>query len=342
MRRREFITALGAAFAWPCIARAQRSSLPVVGFLGTLSAADGGDLVSAFNQTLNGMGFLDGRNVAVEPRWADGQPDRLGALASDLVQRKAAVAIIASGSGAAALAAKTAAAGVIPVIVVEGDLDPVKAGLVGNMNHPGANITGLLLSHPTLMPKRLEILQEAAPSAAIVGMLVNPHSADAQQQSSEAQAAATAAGLTLKIVSATNEDEIDNAFASALVTPQVGAFTVSDDMFLLTQRDRIVAAAATNALPAIYPQRAYVSAGGLMSYAANLGAAFHQAGDYTAKILVGQKPGDLPVLHPTKFELVINRKTANTLQIPDSVVTSADRIFEGGNPNEAAPLWFTR
>jgi putative tryptophan/tyrosine transport system substrate-binding protein len=347
VRRREFMTvvaggvaaaaAAAAAAGWPRVAGAQRSLMPVVGFLGVLSPADVGDLSAAFEQGLSGMGFADGTNVVVEARWAESQPDRLPTLAAELVRRRA-VVIAATGSGASAIAAKTPAAGVIPIVFIEGDVDPVKSGLVKSLDKPGGTITGILLSSPTLLSKRLEMLKEAT-NPEIVGMLVNPNSLDAAIQSNQAQEAASALGVQLKIASATNEDEIDAAFTASLVRPQIGALVVGDDFFLLSQRERIVAAAANNTLPAIYPHPAYVAAGGLMSYAASFGDAYRQAGEITANILLGKKPADIPVVQPSKFELVINRATAGALQIPGSVVASADRIIDGSNSNEASPLW---
>lgn len=338
MRRREIIATIAAAAVWPRIAAAQRSLLPVAGFLSVLSAAETTELLAAFHQGLSGMGFVDGTNVAVEPRWAESQPDRLPALAAELVRRRAAV-IVASGSGVAAIAAKSAATGGNAIVFVESDVDPVKAGLVKSLAHPDGNITGVLMSGPSLLSKRLEALQDAAGDPDVMGMLVNPKSPDGDTQPSQALGIATSLGRKLKLVNATNEDEIDAAFAGALVKPQIGALLVADDLFLLSQRDRIVAAAANNALPAIYPHPAYVVAGGLMSCTANFGDAYRQAGEIAADILLGKKPTEIPVRQVTKFELLVNRKTASTLQIPDSVVNTADRTIEGNNPNEASPIW---
>lgn len=328
MRRRDLIAALGAtALAWPRAVEAQRSSLPVVGFLGVLSAAETADLLAAFNQGLNRAGFLDDRNVAVEARWAESRLEQLPVLADDLIKRRA-IVIVAAGGGAATLAAKTAAAGVTPVVFIESDLDPVKAGLVKSLEQPGGNITGVLLSSPTLLPKQFEILREAAPGADVVGLLANPQSLEAPTKLQQAQAAANEIGVQLRVVNASNPDAIDDAFATTLVPPQVGALIVTDDLFFLTQRDRIIAAAANNGLPAIYPHRAYVIAGGLMSYTVNPLAAYQQAAGLTAEILLGRQPAELAVVQPKTFALVVNRRAAAALRLPDSLVGSADRIID--------------
>jgi putative ABC transport system substrate-binding protein len=327
MQRRELIAAIAGALAWPRGARAQRSSLPVVGFLGVLSAADTADLLAVFNQGLNGDGFLDGRNVAVEGRWAEGRVEQLRSLADDLVKHRA-IVIVAAGGGAATLAAKASAAGVTPIVFIEGDLDPIKSGLVASPEQPGGNITGVLLSSPTLLPKRLELLQEAAPGADVIGMLANPQSLDAQTQLQQAQQSARAKGVPLKVVNATNPDEIDDVFANAFVKPQIDALIVGDDMLFLSERDRIVAAAAANGLPTIYAHRAFVIAGGLMSYAANPIDAYRHAAELTADILLGRRPAELPVVPATTFQFVVNRRTAAALHVPDALVGSADRIIE--------------
>lgn len=344
MRRRDLLTlaaaaaAAGAATAaWPGIAAAQRSLLPVAGFLGVLAAAESADIVAAFQQGLNENGFVDGTNVAVETRWAESQLDKLPGLATELIHHKAAV-VVTSGSGAATLAAKGPAAGVIPLVFVESDLDPVKTGLVKSLDHPSTDITGVLMTGPNLLSKRLEILQDAAGDPDVIAMLVNPQSLDGDRQPSQALGIAQAMGRKLNLVNVASPDDIDDAFANKLVKPQIGALLVADDVFLMAARDHIVTGATNNNLPTMYPHPAYVVAGGLMSYTADFGDAYKQAGEIAADILLGKKANDIPVRQSSKFALVVNRKTAAALQIPDSVTKNADRIIEG-NPNEAAPIW---
>jgi putative ABC transport system substrate-binding protein len=284
-------------------------------------------LVAAFRQGLDEAGFVEGRDVVVEYRWAEGRYDRLPALAADLANRQVAV-IAATGGGVSALAAK-AATTTIPIVFVVGDLDPVKSGLVNSLNRPGGNITGITPSSSFLGPKRLELLHEMVPTAAMIGMLVNPNWVDAETQSREAQEAAHTLGLQLQIVYASREADFDAAF-STLVKLQSTALLVANDGFFLDRRGQIVALAARYTMPAIYAYREYAVAGGLMSYSPSLADGYRQAGTYAGKILKGAEPTELPVMQPTKFELVINLKIAKALRLEISpiVLALADELIE--------------
>ena len=324
MRRREFITLVGGAAAgWPLVASAQQSALPTVGFLNTVSAVPFARMADAFRQGLRETGYAEGQNVTIEYRWADGHIDQLPALAIDLVDHQVAV-IAATGGPAAGLAAK-AATSTIPIVFVSG-ADPVKAGLIANFNRPGGNITGISPLSSALGSKRLEILHTLVPKATAIGILVNPNY-DAEVH--DAQAAADAISLQVKILNASSVTEIDAAFAS-LKQQTIGALFVANDPYLDSQRDQIIALAARNAMPAMYYTREYAVAGGLISYGANIADAYRQAGVYCGKILKGGKPGDLPVLQPTNFELIINLKAAKTLglEVPPQLIALADEVIE--------------
>jgi putative ABC transport system substrate-binding protein len=314
-----------AALACPS-ALAQRA-MPVIGFLAVRSAPELSHLVAAFRQGLDEAGFVEGRDVAVEYRWAERRYDRLPALAADLASRRVTV-ITATGGGASALAAK-AATTTIPIVFVVGDLDPVKSGLVNSLNRPGGNITGITPSSSFLGPKRVELLHEMVPTAAVIGMLVNPNWVDAETQSKEAQEAAHTLGLQLQIVHASNDAEFDAAF-STLVKLQSAALLVANDGFFLDRREQIVALAARYTMPAIYAYREYAAAGGLLSYAPSLADGYRQAGIYTGKILKGAEPAELPVMQPTKFELVVNLETAKALGLTVSplILARADEVIE--------------
>jgi len=324
VRRREFITLVGGAAAgWPLVASAQQSALPTVGFLNTVSAVPFARMADAFRQGLRETGYAEGQNVTIEYRWADGHIDQLPALAIDLVDHQVAV-IAATGGPAAGLAAK-AATSTIPIVFVSG-ADPVKAGLIANFNRPGGNITGISPLSSALGSKRLEILHTLVPKATAIGILVNPNY-DAEVH--DAQAAADAISLQVKILNASSVTEIDAAFAS-LKQQTIGALFVANDPYLDSQRDQIIALAARNAMPAMYYTREYAVAGGLISYGANIADAYRQAGVYCGKILKGGKPGDLPVLQPTNFELIINLKAAKTLglEVPPQLIALADEVIE--------------
>jgi ABC-type uncharacterized transport system substrate-binding protein len=322
MRRRELMALVGAAVAWPAATRA-----PVIGFLGIRSAIELTHLVTAFRQGLNEAGYVEGQDVAVEYRWAEGQYDRLPALAADLISHHVA-AIAATGGGVSARAAK-AATTTIPIVFVAGDLDPVSSGLVSSLNRPGGNVTGIAPSTSVLGPKRLELMHEVVPKASRIGMLLNPNFADAEIQLREAREAAATLGLQLVVSKAAGEAELDSAFAT-LSTQQPGALLIANDAVFLSRREQITALAARYAIPAIYSYREYAVAGGLVSYAPSLADSYRLAGVYIGKILKGTAPADLPVQQPTKFELVVNMKTAKALGLtfPALILARADEVIE--------------
>jgi putative tryptophan/tyrosine transport system substrate-binding protein len=324
--RRDFITLLGGAGAWPLTARAQQPAMPVIGFLSARSPEDSAHLVASFRRGLGEGDFVEGQNVAIEFRWARGQYDRLPALAADLVNRQVAV-LVAVGGEPSAVAAK-AASSTIPLVFTTGG-DPVKIGLVASLNRPGGNATGVSLLTTAPEAKRLGLLHELVPSAALIGVIINPNYQEAGAQSRELQEAARSIGQRLHIVNAKNEEELEAAFA-ALVQERVDALLVSADPFFDTKRDRIIAFAAQHQLPAIYQFREYAVAGGLMSYGISITDGYRQVGIYTGKILKGAKPAELPIQRSIKFEFVINLKTAKALgvKISDNLLSLADEVIE--------------
>jgi putative tryptophan/tyrosine transport system substrate-binding protein len=326
MRRREFISLIGGAAAWPLAARAQQA-MPVVGFLSSRSPSESASDVAAFHQGLREAGFVERQNLAIEYRWAEGQYNRLPVMAADLVGRQAAV-IVGAGGSAPAQATKAATAK-IPIVFVSGSDNPVKDGLVASLNRPGGNVTGISVISSALGPKRFELLHELVPKASVVGVLLNPNYGDADLQMRELQEAAGAIKLTIHGVSASTEPDIDSAFAS-LIQQKIDALFVANDPFLTDRRDQIVALAAHNVMPTIYNNRLFVEAGGLISYGANFADGYRQAGNYVGRILKGENPADLPVLQPTKFELVINLKTAKALglTVPQTLQVAADEVIE--------------
>jgi len=325
LKRREFITLFGGAAVWPLAARAQQAAIPVVGVLETRSPGEAASVLAAFREGLKEVGYVEGKNVVIEYRWAEGQFGRLPVLAAELVRRQATVIYAATIPGALAAQAATTT---IP-IVFNGAGDPVQLGLVASFNRPGGNVTGINLFSATLEGKKLELLHELVPKAVTIGVLINPSWVNAAAQSKDLQAAARTLGLQIDIVNASNESSIDTAFAT-LAERHIGALLVTSNPFFASQRDQLVALAARHGMPAIYAQRELVAAGGLMSYGTNLAEAYHQAGVYTGRILKGEKPADLPVLLPTKFELVINLKTAKALglPVPDKLLVGADEVIE--------------
>jgi putative tryptophan/tyrosine transport system substrate-binding protein len=328
LKRREFVTLLaGAAIASPLQTLAQQAALPVIGFLNTQSPGVFAHLVAGFRQGLGEAGYFENRNVAIEYRWAENQYDRLPGLVDDLVHHPVAV-IAATGGGVAALAAKAATA-TIPMVFVLGDLDPVRAGLVTSLNRPSGNITGLSFLVSALIAKRLELLKELVPNATSIGMLLSPDSPDAEAQSKDVQDAARALGQQIHVLEANSDAEIEAAFAT-FIARGVGALVIGADPFVTSRRHEVIALAARYGLPTIYPVRDIAEAGGLMSYGSNIVDTYRQAGIYTGSILKGTKPADLPVLQPTKFELVINLRTAKALgiEVPAKLLVFADEVIQ--------------
>jgi putative ABC transport system substrate-binding protein len=324
--RRQFISAIGgAAVAWPLAAPAQQA-MPVIGFLSSLSSSYINSRMPPFRQGLNELGYVEGQNVAIEYRLADGQYDRLPGLAADLIGRKVAV-IVAAGGTDPAKAAKAATA-TIPIVFISA-ADAVTAGIVTSLNRPGGNVTGVNLLGSPLETKRLGLLNEIAPGAASIGVLVNPGFPGAELEVRELREAASAINRQINIVRASTEAEIDTAFTT-LAQQQAGAVLVAQDTFFVSRRDQLLTLAARYKLPAIYGNREFAEAGGLVSYASDFVDGYRQTGIYVGKVLKGIKPADLPVIQPTKFELVINLKTAKALGLtmPHSLLVLADTVIE--------------
>ena len=327
MRRRNFIILLGgAAVAWPLAAHAQQPTIPVIGFLSARSPAEAASVLAAFRQGLGETCYFEGKNVAIEYRWAEGQYSRLPTLAAELVSHQVAV-IAATGGEPSPLAAKAATA-TTPIIFTVGG-DPVAAGLVASLNRPGGNLTGTTIMARQMGPKRLELLHQLLPDATAMTMLVNPAFPANLVEAREVQDAAHLLGLQMNVQNASTESQIDTAFTT-IVQQGVGALIVATDPFLLGQRDRIVRLAARHAIPTMYFLREFVEAGGLMSYGPNIANGYRQAGVYAGRVLKGEKPADLPVMQPTKFDLVINLKTTRVLGLtmPQTLLVAADEVIE--------------
>jgi putative ABC transport system substrate-binding protein len=324
--RRKFITLLGCAAAWSLGAQAQQAAVPVVGFLHGASADGAAYQITAFRQGLNQIGYVEGRNVTIEYRWAEGHYDRLPALAADLVAHP--LAVIATAGGITSVLAAKAVTKAIPVVFLTGD-DPVKFGLVASLNRPGGNLTGVSFLSPALEAKRVELLRQLVPTATTIAVLVNPSSPGAEARLEDVREAARLLGQQVRIVNACSEGDFEAAFAG-LVQLGAGALIVVSDPLFNNHRDELTALTARRAIPAIYFDREFALAGGLMSYGTNIADAYRQLGVYAGRILKGEKPADLPVVQPIKFELVINLRTAKALglNIPDKLIALADEVIE--------------
>jgi ABC-type uncharacterized transport system substrate-binding protein len=325
MRRREFIAFVGSTAAvWPLVASAQQPTMPVIGFLRSVSLADAANLVTAFRQGLKESGYVEGQNVAIELRSAEGHLDRLPALVADLISRPVAMIV---GNLNAALAAK-AATTTIPIIFGTGS-DPVRDGLVASINRPGGNITGVMFLVTELGAKRLDLLRQLVPKATLIAMLVNPGSVDTEAERRDVQVAAQRLGQQLIILDASSDRDIETSFAT-FVQRGAGALIVGAGAFLFSNRERLVALAARHALPAIYADPEDAVAGALMSYGPSIVDAYRQIGIYAGRILKGEKPADLPIVQSTKFDLVINLRTAKALglTVPPTLLATADEVIE--------------
>jgi putative ABC transport system substrate-binding protein len=326
MKRREFLTLFGSAAAFPTFAHAQQTSVPVIGFLNAASAAAWGSYLEAFRKGLGEQGYIEGTNLRVEYRWAEGKYDRLPEMAADLVKRH--VAVIVTSGGIHPIRAALAETKTIPIIFSTGD-DPVRRGFVASLSHPGGNATGINNFVSQMESKRFGLLRELVPSASLFAVLLNPGNPPFPTQLRDVQQAARAMNQQIHLLQASTESELAAAFATA-VEVKAGAIAVAADPYFNSQRNTIVALAAKYAMPAIYEQREHAMAGGLMSYGTSLRDGYRQVGSYTGRILKGEKPADLPVLLATKFEFVINLKTAKSLglTVPPGLSARADEIIE--------------
>jgi len=326
VRRRAFIALIGGASAWPLAARAQQSSMPVVGFLSSRSPGESAGVVAAFRQGLREAGFVEGRNLAIAFRWADGRYDSLPALAAELVDLPVTL-IFAAGGPPTAFAVK-AATSTIP-IVFSAVSDPVEIGLVPSLSQPGGNITGMAVFNATLAGKRIELTKELIPTTAVIGYLLNPADQMSATESKGALAAARALGIELKVLNASSEDELETAFAG-MAKLRADALVVAGEPFFDSKRERIVALSARGRVASVYAWREYVLAGGLMSYGTDLPESYREAAIYAGRILKGEKPASLPVKQPTKFRLAVNLKTARmlSLAVPPTLLARADEVIE--------------
>jgi len=329
MRRRDFIKAIArSAAVWPLAARAQQSAMPVIGFINTLNSADqiASDLLAAFRQGLKETGFIEGQNVAIEYRWAQGQYERLPEFAADLVRRK--VDVIAATGGEPSPQAAKAATQTIPIVFTANG-DPVREGLVASVNMPGGNVTGLTIFGPAAVTKRVELMHELVPQASVIGYLMNPNHPSGEIEMQAAETAARSLGKKMPVFKASNEPDLDATFAT-MVQQQIGALVVASDPFFWSRRGEVVSLAARYGLPAIYYLPEFARAGGLMAYGNNLPDAYRLVGVYVGRILKGKKPAELPVMQSTKFQFVINLKTAKApgIGVPNSMQLLADEVIE--------------
>jgi putative ABC transport system substrate-binding protein len=325
MRRREFISLIGSAAAWPLTARAQQPAMPVIGLLGSATASDWASNVNAFRQGLRDAGYVEGRNVAIEARWANSQYERLPAMAAELIQRQ--VTVITAFSTPAARAAK-AATTTIPIVFTT-NRDPVEIGLVASLSHPGGNMTGATNLSVEVEPKLVELMHDAVPGAKIIAALVNPTNFNPETISRSLQPAARTFGMQLHVLNASSESDFDTVFAT-LHELRADGLVVVDDAFFNTQSKELAGLTIRHAIPAIFQNREFTVAGGLMSYTGSVPESYRQAGVYTGRILKGERPADLPVVQGTRFELVINFKTAKVLRlnVPIGLLNAADEVIE--------------
>jgi putative ABC transport system substrate-binding protein len=326
MKRREFLFGLGTAAALPALARAQQLKMPLIGFLNGRSRAETVPVMGQFHKGLAEAGFVEGQNLRLEYRWAEGRYERLPMLAVELIERRPTL-IVAAGGNVTALAVK-AATSTIPVVFAAGG-DPVKSGLVASLNRPGGNLTGVALFIAELAAKRLELLREVAPKSARIGVLMNPNNPTGVAEAQDVEARATALGMSVKLFPVRGASDLEQTF-SAMAQAKIQAALVTNDPFLIDIRDQLVRIAAAGKLPMVYFTREFVEAGGLMSYGASIGDGYHKVGEYAARILLGARPADLPVQQPTKFELIINMRAATALglEIPPILVARADEVIE--------------
>ena len=326
LKRRDFISLLGGAAAWPRVARAQQPATPVIGFLSSLAHTDLGLVIPGFHEGLNGVGFVEGRNIAIEYRWAEGNYQRLPALADDLVKQK--VAVIAAISGTPSALAAKAATATIPIVFAIGG-DPVAPGLVASLNRPGGNVTGASFYTSPVVTKRLDLARELVPEGSVIATLINPTNPPSVEEARSLQAAAADLGQRLLILQASTLGQLEDGFAT-MKQQRVRALIVSSDPFFFSERVKLVVLMARDALPTIFADREQAEAGGLMSYGASRSDAYRQAGNYVGRIVKGERPAELPVILATRFHLLINLKTARslTIDLPATLLARADEVIE--------------